>query len=428
MARQVYADNVDANGKVFETVGENIRKGARAGELLNFQEIIDKIDALDPEISALQADIRKNSDNIKKNTIDIASITNDNTLKLYKSRNLLDVSKNTNGLLSKGIVTDNPSYITTDFIDISNVNNILSYCNSDMIDMPFNICSFYNLNKEYIKELVDWESGYSSLSLTDISSDAVFIRLSFYIDYFNENHNYQMIENSTVKTHWQAYFNSYKSSEFQPMFDKLIDTFGDSITEQMMWQKYIADVLHTGTIFNHGVSGSSISGDNIHSMWQDSRINTLNSDIDCLIIMAGTNDSANKVTIGEMSRTNLDTNTFVGAYNVLLSKIFYKYYHIGNDFESVTQTNEINYIQIMLTTPIYCNNVEYGNMDDIAKAVVDIANMWGLPVVNQHSKSGINSVTSSIYLLDNIHPNENGGKRIANVFINSLKTSANIIK
>lgn len=74
MARQVYADNVDANGKVFETVGENIRKDARAGELLNFQEIIDKIDALDPEISALQADIRKNSDNIKKNTIDIANM------------------------------------------------------------------------------------------------------------------------------------------------------------------------------------------------------------------------------------------------------------------------------------------------------------------------------------------------------------------
>lgn len=29
MERQVYADNVDLNGKVFETVGENIRKGAR---------------------------------------------------------------------------------------------------------------------------------------------------------------------------------------------------------------------------------------------------------------------------------------------------------------------------------------------------------------------------------------------------------------
>lgn len=31
MARQVYADNVDANGKAFDTVGENIRKGAREG-------------------------------------------------------------------------------------------------------------------------------------------------------------------------------------------------------------------------------------------------------------------------------------------------------------------------------------------------------------------------------------------------------------
>lgn len=51
VTRQVYAD---ANGKVFETVGENIRKGARAGELLNYKEILEKIDALDPKISALQ--------------------------------------------------------------------------------------------------------------------------------------------------------------------------------------------------------------------------------------------------------------------------------------------------------------------------------------------------------------------------------------
>ena len=54
MARQVYADNVDANGKVFDTVGENIRKGARAGELIDFSTIIDKLDALDPEISTFR--------------------------------------------------------------------------------------------------------------------------------------------------------------------------------------------------------------------------------------------------------------------------------------------------------------------------------------------------------------------------------------
>lgn len=35
MERQVYADNVDANGKVFDTVGENIRNGERAGGYVN---------------------------------------------------------------------------------------------------------------------------------------------------------------------------------------------------------------------------------------------------------------------------------------------------------------------------------------------------------------------------------------------------------
>lgn len=74
MARQVYADNVDANGKVFETVGENIRKGARAGELLNYKEILEKIDELDPEISTLQADVLENKSGIKKNSDDISSL------------------------------------------------------------------------------------------------------------------------------------------------------------------------------------------------------------------------------------------------------------------------------------------------------------------------------------------------------------------
>lgn len=77
MARQVYADNVDANGKVFKTVGENIRNGARAGELIDFSTITDKLDALEPEISALQADVTENVKEIKKNTSDISVLNAD---------------------------------------------------------------------------------------------------------------------------------------------------------------------------------------------------------------------------------------------------------------------------------------------------------------------------------------------------------------
>lgn len=77
MARQVYADNVDANGKVFDTVGENIRKGARAGELLNYEEILEKINAIDPDISSLQSDVTENKSGIKKNSDDIYLLKED---------------------------------------------------------------------------------------------------------------------------------------------------------------------------------------------------------------------------------------------------------------------------------------------------------------------------------------------------------------
>ncbi len=77
MARQTYADNVDANGKVFKTVGDNIRMGARAGELIDFSTITDKLDALEPEISALQADVTENEKGIKKNSDDISSLNED---------------------------------------------------------------------------------------------------------------------------------------------------------------------------------------------------------------------------------------------------------------------------------------------------------------------------------------------------------------
>lgn len=75
MTRQVYADNVDANGKAFDTVGENIRNGARAKEIL----ILEKIDALDTEISSLQADVTENKSGIKKNSDDIDLLNEDIT-------------------------------------------------------------------------------------------------------------------------------------------------------------------------------------------------------------------------------------------------------------------------------------------------------------------------------------------------------------
>lgn len=347
----------------------------------------------------------------------------------YSSRNLLDVNNCSVGLLSIGIVGENNGYITSNFMP---VNDFVAYCNDDKIDIPINAIAFYTDAKEnsYIpdSQITVWDGAPSGYAKSDMPDDAKYFRVSVYKDYITGlYYKYQMFEKGTAKTHWQAYFDSYKSSENQVLFDKVIDTLGDSITEQRTWQGYVADALHTGIIYNHGIGGSRISGNGSNAMWQDSRINALNDDIDCLLIMGGTNDGAQGVTIGDMSRDNVNTDTFVGAYNVLLSKVFYKYYHLGSGYSGITQTAEVNPIQIMIATPIYCNGSNYGNMDEIAEAVRGVANLWSIPVADQHAKSGINSATSSIYLSDNVHPNDKGGKKVANVWINALKSNAELI-
>ena len=129
MAKQTYADNVDANGKVFKTVGENIRKGARAGELLNFQEITDKIDALEPEISALQADVAENKTEIKKNSDDIAimpkkqgyisSYITDNTKKI--NNEIYDVTTIIDEMVKNGnkkIIIDIDCYVNKPYTPV----------------------------------------------------------------------------------------------------------------------------------------------------------------------------------------------------------------------------------------------------------------------------------------------------------------------
>lgn len=352
-----------------------------------------------------------------------------NGLVNYSSRNLLDVNNCSVGLLSGGIVGENSNYITSNFML---VNDFVAYCNEAKTDIPINAIAFYTDANEnsYIpdSQITVWGGAPSGYAKSDMPDDAKYFRVSVYKDYITGSaYIYQMFERGTAKTHWQAYFDAYKSSENQVLFDKVIDTLGDSITEQRTWQGYVADALHTGVIYNHGIGGTRVSGNGSNAMWQDSRINALDNDIDCLLIMGGTNDGAQGVTIGDMSRDNVNTDTFVGAYNVLLSKVFYKYYHLGSGYSGITQTAEVNPIQIMIATPIYCNGSNYGNMDEIAEAVRGVANLWSIPVADQHAKSGINSATSSIYLSDNVHPNDKGGKKVANVWINALKSNAELI-
>ena len=306
MARQVYADNVDANGKVFDTVGENIRNGAKAGNML----IIEKIDALDHDISSLQADVTENKSDIKKNSDDI-------------KKNSDDIKKNSDDI--------------------------------------------YLLN----------------------------------------------------------YDNWYKG--------KKLTTFGDSITEQNLWQSFVNDEILFATIVNKGISGTRISGNINNAMWQNNRINSLPSDTDVLTIMGGTYDSADSVNIGDISITNHDTNTFVGAYNVLISKLLYKFYNLSRgkysdiNYSALIKSATFKDIVIYIMTPPFNANRQYSGENSarlkaIADATKDVAKMWGIPCIDIYYNSGINTENVNALLQDGIHPNNLGAKKIASVVVNEMKS------
>lgn len=107
---------------------------------------------------------------------------------------------------------------------------------------------------------------------------------------------------------------------------------GDSLTANGSGGDYITclnDFFGFSSITNCGLGGTRMSGE-LSSfgdpMWMDSRINALDIDSDIIFVMGGTNDAPSGAPyLGDITPDNHDTSTFVGAYNVLLSKIYYRY-------------------------------------------------------------------------------------------------------
>lgn len=139
MAKQSYADNVDANGKVFDTVGENIRKGARAGELIDFSTITDKLDALEPEISKLQADI----DTLNKKLITPEMFGAVGDGKTDDTNAIIECAKH-----SKVILTVGKKYLISKPIDLKNCYLIGVGIDSCKIITTSNIDYLISLDKD----------------------------------------------------------------------------------------------------------------------------------------------------------------------------------------------------------------------------------------------------------------------------------------
>lgn len=217
---------------------------------------------------------------------------------------------------------------------------------------------------------------------------------------------------------------------------KKIAIIGDSISAGGtggMWCNYIKNRFGA-TVSVNAIGGTAVSGSSANSMWQDVRVNANPLDADIVIIFAGTND----VFAGNSwSIDNCDTSGFYGAYNVMMSKLEYKYRKLssgyyasqGIDYSGVTQVEEANpNIRFVLVTPPYprSNAVPGAGQTNIADAVVTIGKNLGYPVADLR-RDGVNQFSAptdyygvNIGGSDGIHLNIRAHKRWAEIIAHTL--------
>lgn len=208
---------------------------------------------------------------------------------------------------------------------------------------------------------------------------------------------------------------------------KKITAYGDSITEGNKWQPYVANKFGC-TMVNCGIGGTTvanngsirtINGVDIESwMCSDDRINLIPEDSDVILLFGGANDwSQSIISMGVLGDGNLIDNTFKSAYSLMIKKLVNKFPNAKliamtpiNGRTSAADANEDKQ-HIVRGFALY----------DFAVAVKEVCMYYGIPCIDIHGESGINTFNHTTYIGDIVHPNAEGGKLIANAVINGMK-------
>lgn len=219
-----------------------------------------------------------------------------------------------------------------------------------------------------------------------------------------------------------------------------ICTYGDSITQFGGWQRRVQERHLFGGHYLQGLSGSTISNAEVDKWWVSSvtgfpygsehdyqtapqadailisgyfcanaRVNTIPLDTDVILVMGGTNDMAKGIVMGDTVYNNgYNEATFKGALASTIRKI----------------KTRIPNVKVIVLTPIFNATMD---IRPYVVAIKEVCDEYGIPVIDVHGKSGINTITSSRLLQpDGTHPTYNvqysGADAISSVVISELKT------
>lgn len=214
---------------------------------------------------------------------------------------------------------------------------------------------------------------------------------------------------------------------------KKIACLGDSITEGVnangwQWHRYIDQWAKNNgietTIINLGIGGTSVC---TSSYVTDTlkpfvdRLETIPTDADIVTIFGGTNDWGNNATLGTIDDT--ETSTFYGAYKHILEWIATN----RPNAKVITMTPLKRYYRGSGTTWVNAQTTRNskGNLlQDYARAVKEVSDLYAVPCVDLHNDSGLNPVLEIVrtkFMGDGLHPTAEGNKRMYPIILDKMR-------
>ena len=200
-------------------------------------------------------------------------------------------------------------------------------------------------------------------------------------------------------------------------YGKIGDSLGDSLTERGYFQEYIKNKLSLSEFYNHGIGSTTMINTSPLSICNASRINALSSNPDFLTIMGGRNELGllqnESYKVGDIDINNHDDQTFIGAYNLCISRILYKY-RLSEGYEDVDYSDIVR-VDIKKDFPIIILSAFYDDEKDatiIANASIEVAKLWSIYCVDVFRNSGMNKFNVNNYFTDEdkTHPTRIGYK------------------
>ena len=181
-------------------------------------------------------------------------------------------------------------------------------------------------------------------------------------------------------------------------------TLGDSITKANGYQPIVKEKLGFANVDNKGLNGQTMAYQKTNKSTYSIGKEIDYKNYDLVTIFIGTNDFRYNKKLGKLGE--YDEKTFIGGYEMLIEKILSSNPYIDLVLITPMQRTKDGY-DINFTNKVGSKLIDYVN------GIKDLGEKYSLPVLDLYSISGINTQTMNVYTRDNLHPNKNGYKRIA---------------